>query len=138
MTETQERNPNKLSMADSGFWSSWAAKVAFTLISVKAWGLLVSISVSTALLLHGFIDGPGWVTYNTTIWALIFGIRGIFAVQEQREDAARKNRGKEIEAQLQTLSIKYAALSKATSVASTRQPVARSDGKLVVGDEPDR
>jgi len=33
------------------------------------------------------INGAQWVTFNTTIWALIFGMKEIFRISEQHDFA---------------------------------------------------
>lgn len=95
-----ESENKKYKLGDSGFWPAWFSKLLFTLISVKVWGLAASLGVSTWLLLlnyrdiplhvgevvldHG-LNGAQWVTFNTTIWALIFGMKEIFRITEQRD-----------------------------------------------------
>jgi hypothetical protein len=92
----------KLTATESGFWPKWFGKLLFTFISVKVWGLIAGTAVSTWLLMvhlhhqpvivggsiieYG-INGAQWVTFNTTIWALIFGMKEIFRISEQRDYA---------------------------------------------------
>ncbi len=92
----------KLSATEPGFWPKWFAKLFFTLISVKVWGLIAGTAVSTWLLMvhlhhdpkiignnlieYG-INGAQWVTFNTTLWALIFGMKEIYRISEQNDFA---------------------------------------------------
>lgn len=92
-----------LTTNETGFWPRWFGKLFFTLISVKLWGLIAGTAISTWLLLinlshepvlvgntvieHG-INGTQWVTFNTTIWALIFGMKEIYRISEQSDYAA--------------------------------------------------
>jgi hypothetical protein len=94
----------KYKLGETGFWPSWLAKLLFTLISVKLWGLIASISISTWLLFLHYehqpvifgntiidfgINGTQWVSFNTAIWALIFGMKEIFRISEQSEYSER-------------------------------------------------
>jgi len=90
----------KYKFGDTGFWQAWLSKLLFTLISVKVWGLIAATSVSTWLLYlniktepviagdtvisHG-INGAQWVTFNTTVWGIIFGMKEIFRIYELRD-----------------------------------------------------
>ena len=92
--------PKRYKLTDSGFWPAWYAKILFTLISVKVWGLVASMAVSTWLLLihhrsepwriggmiieHG-INGAQWVTFNTTVWGLIYGMKEIFKIADHKD-----------------------------------------------------
>ena len=96
----------KLKLNDTGFWQKWFSKLFYTLISVKVWGLIAGTIVSTWLLMvhlnhepviiggrfieYG-INGAQWVTFNTTIWALIFGMKEIFRISEQHDFAEQEN-----------------------------------------------
>lgn len=95
-----ESKNKKYKLGETGFWPAWFSKLLFTLISVKVWGLAASLSVSTWLLLLNYrniplqvgelmvengLNGAQWVTFNTTIWALIFGMKEIFRIAEQRD-----------------------------------------------------
>ena len=103
--ETMKTN-KKLKLGETGFWAKWFAKLFFTLISVKVWGLITGTIVSTWLLmvhLHNQpliigdkiieygINGAQWVTFNTTLWALIFGMKEIFRISEQHELSEQEN-----------------------------------------------
>ncbi|MCK4920178.1 MAG: hypothetical protein KAS71_03980 [Bacteroidales bacterium] len=106
----------KFKLGESGFWPTWSGKLLFTLISVKVWGLIASMSISSWLLFLHYrytpvvygdkiiefgINGAQWVSFNTTIWALIFGMKEIFRIAEQRDYAEmmmfRKEYGKQSE-----------------------------------------
>ena len=49
------------------FWDSVAVKLVTIFVSVKVWGLLAITSISTWLLVNGYIEGGHWVTINDTI-----------------------------------------------------------------------
>lgn len=112
----------KYKFGEDGFWQSWFAKLLFTLISVKVWGLIAATWVSTYLLLihdkiiihedanigilETGITGAQWVTFNTTVWALIFGMKEIFRITEKKEKEGKaileeQNRSKQILASIQ-------------------------------------
>ena len=89
----------KYKLGETGFWPAWLSKLLFTLISVKVWGLIAATSISTWLLILNYrnsplllndrvieygINGAQWVTFNTTIWALIYGMKEIFKIAEHR------------------------------------------------------
>jgi hypothetical protein len=96
------KTPPNLPPTNPAFWPKWFGKLLFTLISVKVWGLVAGTIVSTWLLMlhmhhkpvivgetvieYG-INGAQWVTFNTTIWALIFGMKEIFRISEQHDNA---------------------------------------------------
>ncbi|GEM_PF-6808125 len=63
----------------------WGNKLLFTAISVKLWGLIAGTWLSTWLLLNNHIKDSHWLTFNTTIWALIFGMKEIFRISERKE-----------------------------------------------------
>ena len=48
----------KLKLGDTGFWPKWFAKLLFTLISVKVWGLITGTIVSTWLLMVHMHNQP--------------------------------------------------------------------------------
>lgn len=66
------------------FWDAVASKIVETLVSVKVWGLISSMSVSTILLVNGYLTGGNWVATNTTIFSVIFGARELFKIQSLR------------------------------------------------------
>jgi hypothetical protein len=134
-------------LGEPDFWSRFFSKLLFTLISVKVWGLVASIVVSTYLLLiHNAnapykvgdnvlergINGAQWVTFNTTIWALIFGMKEIFKISESRDDTDMETLEQQSESKKQIATI-LAANKPAT--ANTSQFTA--DGKEIVAEEPD-
>ena len=100
------KTPRKITINETGFCPRWLSKLLFTLISVKVWGLIAGTIVSTWLLMvhlnhepviiggklieYG-INGTQWVTFNTTIWALIFGMKEIFRISEQRDNTEKDN-----------------------------------------------
>ena len=79
------KDTDKLKLGEKGFWTSWIAKLLFTLISVKFWGLLAGTWVSTHLVMRELITGAEWMTFNTTVWALIFGMKEVFRIAEGRD-----------------------------------------------------
>lgn len=137
----------KYKLGETGFWQSWFSKLLFTLISVKVWGLVAATWVSTYLLLihdkvivfenvesgilESGINGTQWVTFNTTVWALIFGMKEIFRITEKKEKEGmvileQQNKSKQILASI-------AAASNGNKTASTFTP----EGVEIVGEEPD-
>ena len=105
----------KLKLGETAFWPVWLSKLLFTLISVKFWGLITGTLVSTSLLMvHLYhepvivgdklieygINGAQWVTFNTTIWALIFGMKEIFRISEQRDLTELENLKERLESKL--------------------------------------
>jgi hypothetical protein len=130
------------------FWLKWFSKLMFTLISVKLWGLIACTWVSTYLLIcHEMvmvgdtayelgINGTQWVTFNTTIWGLIFGMKEVFRVMERKDQndvrlIKEDNTSKE----------HIAKITASTMVGQTNSPGQHStyttEGKEVVGTEPD-
>jgi len=124
-------------LGEEKFWKKWLSKFLFTLISVKLWGLIACTWVSTYLLLRPpedglTIDGTQWLTFNTTIWALIFGMKEIFRITERRDNADTKNLEMQIKSKEDLTRIK-AKTADATPCA----PEFTADGLEIVGEEPD-
>jgi hypothetical protein len=141
------RKKNFSLIGDPDFWTRFFSKFLFTLISVKVWGLVASITVSTYLLLiHNAntpyhvgenvlergINGAQWVTFNTTIWALIFGMKEIFKISESRDDADMEGMEQQSESKKQIASILSTGKNNAGSVSQFT-----ADGKEIVAEEPD-
>ncbi len=126
----------KLTLSDQGFWQKWISKLLFTFISVKLWGLIAATWVSTYLLTTGnpanSITGTQWVTFNTTIWALIFGMKEVFRISEQRDRTETENLKEHNESKARIASI-LATPSTNDLTKTTFMP----DGKEIVGEEPD-
>ena len=138
---------DKLMINEKGFWPSWFSKLLFTLISVKVWGLVASITVSTILLyLHNKtapikigdeiiqfgINGAQWVTFNTTVWALIFGMKEIFRISEKRDKT-----DSDILKEQADSKIKLASLKSSTEDKNKSRATFTPDGLEIVGEEPD-
>ncbi len=120
----------KVSIIKEGFWGNWISKLLFTLISVKVWGLTVSIIVSTALLSGKYINGAQWLTFNTTIWALIFGMKEVFRIAEGRDKADSSLLSQKAEQDVNLIKMtQQQVLGNA--------PKINPDGTVVVGEEPD-
>jgi len=132
-------------LGEPGFWRKFFSKLLFTLISVKVWGLVASTTVSTWLLIiHNTnapyqlgenvfergINGAQWVTFNTTIWALIFGMKEIFRISEKRDKAEKEVLAQQAEAKKQLATI----VSDSNKGAGTMRS---DDGKEIVGEEPE-
>jgi len=137
------RKKNFSIIGEPDFWSRFWSKFLFTLISVKVWGLIASMVVSTYLLIlhcknvpvqvgdklfEWGIDGTQWVTFNTTIWALIFGMKEIFRISESRDDTDLETLEQQAESKKQIASIISATGSSSQFTA---------EGKEIVGEEPD-
>ena len=133
--------PEKVILGEHGFWSTWITKLLFTLISVKVWGLIAATSISTYLLLNQGtvkagddvyfgITGGQWMTFNTTIWALIFGMKEVFRISEKRDKTEKEVVDKQLASK-----IKVAAMIEAPLNPSTVK--VNADGTETVGSEPD-
>jgi len=144
------------------FASAFFAKLLYQLISVKVWGIVAGTAISTVLALKNFprtiisdtgtlmnvnmplLSGAQWTTFNTTIWALIFGMKEVFKVAERRskQEARAAKELQEAQAQ-QELALEEAKTQKERIVLSqlqthdTERPTADSEGHELVGDEPD-
>jgi hypothetical protein len=134
-------------LGESGFWRKFFSKLLFTLISVKVWGLVAATAVSTYLLImHNMnapyeigekvyergINGAQWVTFNTTIWALIFGMKEIFRISEKRDKTEKET----LEQQAESKKI-LASMAASGQGNATKKSRFTPDGKEIVGDEPD-
>lgn len=129
------------------FWLKWFSKLMFTLISVKLWGLIACTWVSTYLLLHHQmiqvgenayelgITGAQWVTFNTTIWGLIFGMKEIFRVMDKKDRNDERIIKADNNTKEQIAKITASTLPTA-SAASGQQSTYTAEGKEVVGNEP--
>ncbi|WP_425391135.1 hypothetical protein [Ekhidna sp.] len=134
--------PEKLFIGEDGFWSAWFSKLLFTLISVKVWGLVAGTWISTYLLLNQKLIEVGdktyelsfssaqWLTFNTTIWALIFGMKEVFRISEKKD----KNEKAALDKRLETKE-KVAAMIKTPHDPATVR--VNPDGTETVGSEPD-
>ena len=87
--EQAELFDRKYDVNEKKFWLKWISKLLFTLISVKVWGLFAGTAISTLLVYNNQMTGTQWVTFNTTIWALIFGMKEVFRIAEGREKSER-------------------------------------------------
>jgi len=144
------------------FASAFFAKLLYQLISVKVWGLVAGTAISTMLALKNFprtiisdtgtlmnvdmplLSGAQWTTFNTTIWALIFGMKEVFKVAERRSKQEAKAAKELQEAQAkQELALEEVKTQKERIVLSQlqsqtfAQPTVDSEGHELVGDEPD-
>ncbi|MEO1253287.1 MAG: hypothetical protein AAFY41_00190 [Bacteroidota bacterium] len=133
--------PEKVILGEQQFWSTWLSKLLFTLISVKVWGLVGATTISTILLLNPEsiqigentyfgITGGQWMTFNTTIWALIFGMKEVFKISEKRDKTEKEVLDKQLESR-----VKVASLIEAPSSPSSIK--INHDGTETVGSEPD-
>ena len=116
----------------------------FTLISVKLWGLIACTWVSTYLLIHHKmisvgessytlgINGTQWVTFNTTIWGLIFGMKEIFRVMERKDKNDERIIKEDHKVREQIAKIEASAQPAVAEQGSVFTP----DGKEIVGSEP--
>jgi hypothetical protein len=131
----------KLGMKDEGFFSAWGAKLMFSLISVKVWGLVGGTWVSTWLLVNNWIDNVHWITFNTTVWGLIFGMKEIFKISTGREKAEIVSAEKEFATRQQEnwLRAKVALESQSGSLKKTAAsgPKISPEGKEIVPEEPE-
>ncbi len=129
------------------FWLKLVSKFMFTIISVKLWGLVACTWVSTYLLLnHELIEvgkntytlginGAQWVTFNTTIWGLIFGMKEIFRVMDKKDKNEEKVIQEDNKVREQLARIEASKTGQAVDPKGTK-PVFNAEGKEVVGVEP--
>ncbi|MEP0984272.1 hypothetical protein [Ekhidna sp.] len=134
--------PEKLFIGEDGFWAAWFSKLLFTLISIKVWGLVAGTWISTYLLLNQEVlelgdktyelsfSGAQWLTFNTTVWALIFGMKEVFRISEKKD----KNEKAALDKRMETKE-KVAAMIKAPNDPAT--VTVNPDGTETVGSEPD-
>ena len=128
---------DKIRLGETNFWQTWITKLLYTLISVKVWGLIAATWVSTYLLLHSVdpnlsINGAQWLTFNTTIWALIFGMKEIFRISEKRDKTETEQLATQMESKIKMSTIMANSKDKAT-----KQNKFTPEGLEIVGDEPD-
>jgi hypothetical protein len=121
-------DPDKLKIGDPGFCRAWGAKLLFTLISVKVWGLLAGTWVSTYLVVASKITDVHWVTFNTTVWGLIFGMKEVFKIAEGRDKTEKRLAEQQSEAdeRITALKLNHVQIPRLTP-----------DGLEIVGNEPD-
>lgn len=122
----------KTKLGEIDFWPNWFSKLLFTLISVKVWGLVACTWVSTFLLMQEHIDKGQWLTFNTTIWALIFGMKEIFRIAENRDINESENLK-----ELENSKFKMASLQSDPLCDNPSRTKFTPDGLEIVGDEPD-
>ncbi len=127
-----KKQKDKIKMGENGFWQNWFSKLLFTFISVKVWGLIACTWVSTYLLIQGFIDKGQWLTFNTTIWALIFGMKEIFRISESRDITESENLDAQIESKF-----KITSMINDPSCTDKTRSTFTPEGLEIVGDEPD-
>ncbi len=123
--------PNKKVYIGDDFFSRWLSKFLFTIISVKVWGLVGATVVSTQLLLSSKISNEHWLTFNTTIWALIFGMKEIFKISENRDISEKEKLQTRIDSKVEIASM--LAKKDDDPTKTTRN----QDGTITVGSEPD-
>ena len=147
-TKKSNINPEEFyTISQKEFWLKWFSKLMFTLISVKLWGLVACTWVSTYLLLchkmivigeHSYnmgINGAQWVTFNTTIWGLIFGMKEIFRVMDKKDKNDEKIIKEDNKAKEQIARITTSATSQSVDPGGTK-PSFTPEGKEIVGNEP--
>lgn len=132
-----EKKNEKIRLGENNFWQTWFTKLLYTLISVKVWGLVAATWVSTWLLLRSSIssisiDGAQWLTFNTTIWALIFGMKEIFRISEKRDKTETEHLATQMDSKIKMSSIMAASGGK-----EAKQNKFTPEGHEIVGEEPD-
>jgi len=127
---TRKKPTEKFILGDEGFWGTWFSKLLFTIISVKVWGLFACTIVSTYLLTQNLLKGTEWLTFNTTIWALIFGMKEVFRISEGKDkrEAALNQQKNDASQQL---------LVTSQQIQSGTMPQKDADGMEIVGEDPD-
>ncbi len=132
-----EKKTDNVRLGENSFWQTWLTKFLFTIISVKVWGLIAATWVSTYLLLNSSgtgtsINGAQWLTFNTTIWALIFGMKEIFRISEKRDKADADKFEKHMDSK-----IKMSTIMAVSGAKETKQNTFTPEGHEIVGEEPD-
>ena len=130
IAKKDKKPTEKFILGDVGFWGTWISKLLFTIISVKVWGLFACTIVSSYLLTIKLIDGKDWLTFNTTIWALIFGMKEVFRISEGKDkrEAALNQQKNDADTQL---------LITQQQIQSGNLPQKDADGMEIVGEDPD-
>jgi hypothetical protein len=104
-TKTVKTSVEMISVPQKSTRTIWINKLLFTLISLKFWGLIASMAVTTHLLIHRYqgiaalvekgidpqmlenisigITGAQWITFNVTIWTMLYGIKEVRKVANQ-------------------------------------------------------
>ncbi len=116
-------------VGEKGFFPAWVSKLLFTLISVKFWGLVSSIAISTHLLMIQKIEAQQWVVFNTTIWGLIFGMKEVFRISQDKNQAEQELQNQQGQHKLQEIKMKTDNVQPTTTQVDT-------NGKEIVGAEP--
>lgn len=134
MNKQKSTRDEYFTINEEGFWPKWFSKLLFTLISVKVWGLIGCTWISTYLICKGLIDKEQWVTFNTTIWALIFGMKEVFRVMDRKD----QNEEKLIHADNQTREniARIKAEVAQSEDSASNSPQQTPEGKEIVGDDP--
>ncbi len=114
----------KYDVGEKKFWLKWISKFLFTLISVKVWGLLSGMLISTLLVYKNHMSGGQWVTFNTTIWALIYGMKEVFRIAEGREQSERMLRAQK-------------SIAKERMITMQKNDPVYSEAMVTVGVNPD-
>ena len=127
-----EKNIENIIIGQHNFWQKWFSKFLYTLISVKVWGLVACTWVSTYLVVQEHISNGQWLTFNTTIWALIFGMKEIFRIAENRDIRESENLKKQFESEF-----KLAAVKNGASCKDSSKSTFTAEGFEIVGEEPD-
>ena len=108
---------------------------------MKVWGLVGGTWISTWLLVNRYIDNVHWITFNTTVWGLIFGMKEIFKISTGREKAEIVSAEKEFATRQQEnwLRAKVALESQSAARRAPATAGARisAEGKEIVPEEPD-
>ena len=71
---------------DKTYWTRVGKKLIENLLSVKVWIMFSYLTVSTVLLVHGFIDGTMWVASNGGIISTVIACREAFKVAKVKSD----------------------------------------------------
>jgi len=79
------------------FWSNWLSKLFSLFISAKMIGLGSILSISTFLVMRGYITGGNWVTVNCTCFPVIYAIREVFKIENVSAMVNKNNKDDDIE-----------------------------------------
>jgi len=63
---------------EESFWKAALYKIVENVISLKTWGIISGLWVSTWLVTHSHISGGNWTTFNVANYGVIYGMREVF------------------------------------------------------------
>ena len=74
-----------MEVLEKKFWDSVLVKLVETMISVKVWVIFALLTISTILLIKGFITATVWGSVNAGVISTVFALREGFKVAKIKE-----------------------------------------------------